>query len=392
VHDLTERKKLEQQFLRAQRMESIGTLAGGVAHDLNNVLAPIIMSIQLLKIKSKDPQADKVLGTIETAAKRGADIVRQVLSFARGIDGQRVEVQPKHLLTDLQRIITDTFPKNIQLRFSAPTDTWPILGDATQVHQVLLNLCLNGRDAMPDGGNLTIEVENCELDEHYVAMDAKVKPGRYVRITVADSGTGIPPDIIDRIFEPFFTTKGPHSGTGLGLSSVMAIVKSHGGIVNVYSEPGKGTTFKVYLPAAELTAGAREPQSERVNIPRGNGETVLVIDDEDSILSITRQTLEAFGYRVLTAGDGAEGVAIYAERKNEIDVVLTDMMMPVMDGKNLIRVLTRMNPAIKIVAASGLASNGSGGKTPDTSTKRFLTKPYTAEILLKTIRTTLDED
>jgi signal transduction histidine kinase len=200
----------------------------------------------------------KILETIEVSAKRGADIVRQVLSFARGLEGERIEVQPKHLLKDLENIIKDTFPKDIRLQFSIPNDTWTILGDPTQVHQILLNLCVNARDAMPNGGNLTIGVENCVLDEQYAAMNIQAKPGRYVNISVTDSGTGMPPGILDKIFEPFFTTKELNKGTGLGLSTVMAIVKSHEGIINVYSEPGKGTTFKVYLPAMELSSEARE--------------------------------------------------------------------------------------------------------------------------------------
>jgi PAS domain S-box-containing protein len=389
--DLTEFKKLEHQFLRAQRMESIGTLAGGVAHDLNNILAPILMSIDILKVSANDPQTREILETIETSAKRGADIVRQVLSFARGMDGQQIEVQPKRVLKDLENIIKDTFPKNIQLRFSIPDGLWQILGDPTQVHQVLLNLCVNARDAMPHGGTLTVCVENAVLDEQYASMSLPVKPGRFVKISVTDSGTGIARHIIDKIFEPFFTTKELNKGTGLGLSTVIAIVKSHHGTVNVYSEPDKGTTFRVYLPAMETSSGAGKGQPEQTGLPRGNGETVLMIDDEASILTITGQTLEAFGYRILTARDGAEAVAIYAEHKNEIAVVLTDMMMPVMDGLNLIRVLTRINPAIKIVAASGLAKNGSGSREPGGNIKHFLTKPYTAETLLKTIRAILDE-
>jgi PAS domain S-box-containing protein len=389
--DLTEFKKLEHQFLRAQRMESIGTLAGGVAHDLNNILAPIMMSIDILKVSANDPQTREILETIEISAKRGADIVRQVLSFARGMDGQQIEVQPKRVLKDLENIIKDTFPKNIQLRFSIPDGLWQILGDPTQVHQVLLNLCVNARDAMPHGGTLTVCVENAVLDEQYASMSLPVKPGRFVKISVTDSGTGIARHIIDKIFEPFFTTKELNKGTGLGLSTVIAIVKSHHGTVNVYSEPDKGTTFRVYLPAMETSSGAGKGQPEQTGLPRGNGETVLMIDDEASILTITGQTLEAFGYRILTARDGAEAVAIYAEHKNEIAVVLTDMMMPVMDGLNLIRVLTRINPAIKIVAASGLAKNGSGSREPGGNIKHFLTKPYTAETLLKTIRAILDE-
>jgi PAS domain S-box-containing protein len=389
--DITEKKMIEAQFMRAQRMESIGTLAGGIAHDLNNILAPIMMSIELLKETSTDPMSANILKTIEISAKRGADIVRQVLSFARGLEGERIEVQLKHLLNEVQNIIKDTFPKDIRLEFSIPNDIWTILGDPTQVHQILLNLCVNARDAMPNGGSLSVSVENCVLDEHYAAMNLEAKAGRYVQISVADTGTGIPPTLLEKIFEPFFTTKPINKGTGLGLSTVMAIVKSHGGLINVYSEPNKGTTFKVYLPALEMSSEARKEQLAQASLPRGNGETILLVDDEASIITITTQTLLAFGYHVLAAADGAEAVAIYAERKNDIAVVLTDMAMPIMDGAATIRALTKMNPRLKIISASGLHANADMTKASGVGIKHFLTKPYTAATLLKAMRTILDE-
>jgi PAS domain S-box-containing protein len=391
--DITEKKKTEIQFMRAQRMESIGTLAGGIAHDLNNILSPIMLSIDLLKIISNDAEALRMLTTIEVSAKRGAAIVRQVLSFARGLEGDRVEIQPKHLMDDLEHIIRDTFPKNVVLQFWNPNDIWTISGDPTQVQQILLNLCVNARDAMPNGGNLTVSVENCVLDGQYAAMNGKVKAGRYVKIDVADSGTGIPPEIINKIFDPFFTTKEVGKGTGLGLSTVMAIVKSHAGVINVYSEPRKGTHFNVYLPALETasTGTVATPTADKTSLPRGNGELVMVVDDEASILKITAQTLQGFGYRVVTATDGADAVAVYAQRRDEIAVIVTDMMMPVMDGQGMIRVLLRINPDVKIVATSGLTANGSLAQNPNSGVKHFLTKPYTAGTLLTTLRLILGE-
>jgi len=277
------------------------------------------------------------------------------------------------------------------LQFSIPNDTWTILGDPTQMHQILLNLCVNARDAMPNGGNLTVHVENSVLDDQYVAMNIQAKAGRYVKITVTDSGTGMPPDVVDKIFEPFFTTKELNKGTGLGLSTVMAIVKSHEGIINVYSEPGKGTAFNIYLPAMEISSEARKEQSAEASLPRGKGETILLVDDEASILIINSQTLQAFGYRVLTATDGAEAVAIYAQHRHEIAVVLTDMMMPVMDGPATIRALTKIDPAVKIIAASGLNANAEVAKATGAGVKHFLTKPYTAGTLLKAMRAILEE-
>jgi PAS domain S-box-containing protein len=389
--DITERKKIEAQFLRAQRMESIGTLAGGIAHDLNNILAPIMMGVDILKTTVSAPSDRQILQTIETSAKRGASIVRQVLSFARGWEGERVEVQPRHLLNDLENIIKDTFPKNIKLQFLVPNDIATILGDPTQMHQILLNLAVNARDAMPRGGALGIGAENCVLDEKYAATNIQAKPGRYVKITVTDTGTGIPREIIDKIFEPFFTTKEMNKGTGLGLSTVISIVKSHAGVIDVDSEHGKGTSFHVYLPAMEVSPEARKYQTGRVSLPRGKGEIILVIDDEASILSITSQTLEAFGYRVLTSTDGAEAMSVYAQHRNEIAAVLTDMAMPVMDGPATIHALVRLNPRIKIVATSGLDANGGLTGTFGNGVRHFLTKPYTAGALLKIIRAILDE-
>jgi CheY-like chemotaxis protein len=318
--------------------------------------------------------------------------VGQVLSFARGLEGRRTAVKPSLLFTELENIIKDTFPKDIQISFSVPPDAWTLFGDPTQMHQILLNLCLNARDAMPAGGTLSISAENQILDEHDARLNnqTKAKAGRYVCISVTDSGTGIPREIIHRIFEPFFTTKQINKGTGLGLSTVMAIVKSHEGIANVHSEPGKGTTFNIHLPAMEFSAG-QPNQTPQIGVPRGNGETILVVDDETSILAITGQTLEHFGYRVLSASDGADAVAIYAEKKHEIALVLTDMMMPIMGGPSLVSVLLRINPAIKIVRSSGLSSNGDENRSSEAEVKHFLTKPYTAETLIKTIRAVLDE-
>ena len=389
--DVTERKQLEQQFLRAQRMESIGTLAGGIAHDLNNILAPIMMAVQVLKMNIKDPQSKSILDTIEISSKRGADIVRQVLSFARGLQGERIDVQPTHLLKDIDSIIRDTFPKNISREVVFPDESWTISGDPTQIHQILLNLCVNARDAMPEGGKLSVTVENVTIDAQYASMNLNAKEGRYVCITVTDTGTGIPPGVIDRIFEPFFTTKEMGKGTGLGLSTVSAIVKSHNGFINVYSEPGRGTTFKVHLPALETTSKTSRKTTSLATLPRGNGERVLIVDDETSILTITSQTLEAFGYKTLTASDGADAVALYAQQRDKIAVVLTDMAMPVMDGTATIRALMKINPAVKIIAATGLKTEGSEAKAMNAGVKYFLAKPYTAGTLLKMLKTVITE-
>lgn len=388
--DITEKTRMEAQFLRAQRMESIGTLAGGIAHDLNNVLSPILMAIDMLQLKTTDESSRKWLDVLRTNAERGGDMVRQVLSFARGVEGERVALQPKHMIKEIIKILRETLPKSIEISFKIPNDLWIISADATQIHQVLMNLCVNARDAMPDGGSISITAENIFLDENYARMHIEAKSGRFVMIAVSDTGPGMSPEIQSRIFEPFFTTKEMTKGTGLGLSTAMTIVKSHGGFINVYSELHKGSQFKVYLPALDKPAGA-EADAVHVDLPMGNGELILVVDDEESIREITRGTLETFGYRVLTASDGTEALALYADNKNEIAVVLTDMVMPFMDGPATIRALLRMNPDLRIIAASGLGAGQRGGESALVGVSVFLNKPYTAEKLLKTLAQLLKE-
>ena len=389
--DITEKHKLEQQFLRAQRMESIGTLAGGIAHDLNNVLAPIIMSIDLLKLTVSDPDNREVLDTIADSARRGAAMVGQVLSFARGMEGRRAPVHPRQLISEIEKIARDTFPKNIRLQTILPAHLWMLEGDHTQLHQVLLNLCVNARDAMPGGGTITLSAANLEVDAHYAGMHLQAKTGPHIVLQAEDTGSGIPAHIIEKIFDPFFTTKELGKGTGLGLSTSLAIIKSHGGFVRVYSEHGKGTVFRIYLPA-QTSDPVLEMVPDIETIVHGRGELVLVIDDEPSIISITRQTLESFGYRVMVATDGAEAVTLYARHRAEIAVVLTDMMMPVMDGPSTIHVLMRMNPAVRIIAASGICSNNAVARAAGTAVRHFLAKPYTAQTLLRTLRSVLDEE
>ncbi len=385
--DITDRKDLEQQFLRAQRVESIGTLAGGIAHDLNNVLAPIMMSIDLLRQTVTGEEDQELLDAIAISAKRGAEMVSQVLSFARGMGGRRIAVRAKHLIGDVERIVTDTFPKNIDIRTLVRPDMWTIVGDPTQLQQVLLNLCVNARDAMPDGGQISITAENTAVNEED-AGPAGAAPGNYVCIEVEDTGVGIAPNVLGRIFDPFFTTKEIGKGTGLGLSTSLGIVTSHGGSLRVDSQVGRGTRFRILLPA-QVDAPSESAELREPAPIRGNGETILVVDDEASIRQITAQTLEAFGYRVLTAADGAEAIAIYAEQHDTIAVVLTDMMMPVLDGASTIQVLLRMNPEVRIIAASGGTANRALASDSDKAVMQFLSKPFTAETLLAALQAVL---
>lgn len=382
--DVTEKKTLEAQFLRAQRMESIGTLASGIAHDLNNILAPLLLAVQILQQKVLDEQGHRLLARLESSAQRGAEMVQHLLSFARGVEGERVILDPRHLIREAKQITKETFPKSIQIFAKIPSELWMISGDATQLHQVLLNLCVNARDAMANGGTLTIAAENIWIDESYARMHLEAQVGPYVVFTVSDTGMGIPAAIIAKIFDPFFTTKEVGKGTGLGLSTALAIVKSHGGFINVYSEEQKGTTFKVYLPAQE-TRKEKPIRSERLPLFVGQGELVLVVDDEASIREITKETLETCGYRVLTASDGTEAIALYVQHQREIAVVVTDMMMPFMDGSATIRALQKLNPQAKIIATSGLSSYEKIRETAGANVRAFLPKPYTAKKLLSTL-------
>jgi PAS domain S-box-containing protein len=387
INDITERRKIEAQLLRTQRMESIGTLAAGIAHDLNNVLSPMLMAVELLKARLSDLPNRRVLDALELSATRGARIVRQVLTFARGVQGEYSEIQTRHLISEIGDILSQGFPKSIKVIVEVPAELWVISGDPTQLHQVLLNLCLNARDAMSNGGTLRITAQNRALDEHYAKLNLEAKPGPYVQIEVADTGTGIPQNVIDRIFEPFFTTKEVGKGTGLGLSTAMAIVKGHGGFMNVYSEVQKGTSFKVFLPAHASVEV--HPAAARVGEPPvGEGQLVLVADDEATVRDITRLTLESYGYRVVTANDGAEALACYAQRSGEIAVVLLDMMMPVMDGPATIRVLEKFKPTPRVIATSGLTDNA---RNLTAVVRGVLNKPYTAEQLLTMLHSVLQE-
>jgi len=388
--DVTERRRMNEQFLRAQRVESIGTLASGIAHDLNNVLSPIMMAVGLLSSTARSSDEKKVLKTIEVSAMRGAEMVKQVLAFARGVEGQSIPMLTRTLMGEVDMVIQETFPKSIGLQTQLAKDLWSIIGDPTQLHQVLLNLCVNARDAMPNGGILTLTAENVAIDEQFVRMNGEGRPGPHVLIQVKDTGAGIPPEIRDKIFDPFFTTKAIGKGTGLGLSTVSTIVKSHNGFIHLDSAPGKGTRFKLYFPA-EVSPSLADPTDSSREIPRGHGECILVVDDEASVRMITRHTLEAFGYRVLTASNGAEGVAAYAEHRDEIALVITDLMMPIMDGAAMIHALVSLNPTVRIVAASGLGPNGSVTNGIGAGVSHFLPKPYSALTLLMTVHRTLLE-
>src|SRR6266498_3330940 len=386
--DITEKKEMEAQLLRSQRMENLGALAGGIAHGLNNVLGPILFMGHLLRDKLPGPEDRKILDTATASAQRGAEMVKQILSFARGVSGEPVLLQVNHLVSELVRLAEDTFPRSIHIKIGTAQELRPIMGDATQLHQVLLNLCVNARDAMPEGGTLTIEAENIVLKEKRTPMQELPLCGPFVVLSVSDTGSGIPPDLLDKMFEPFFTTKETGKGTGLGLSTVRSIVRNHGGFLEVFSQVGSGTTFKIYLPASGATE-TEAAQSKRPALPVGQGNLILLVEDELALREITKELLESFNYRVLTAADGAEAVTLYRRRKGRINVVLTDLMMPIMDGPALIRALRQLDPEAKVIAVSGLASQARLAEVDNLNLQAFLTKPYTTEELLGTLRQAL---
>ncbi|WP_158277425.1 PAS domain S-box protein [Opitutus sp. ER46] len=383
AEDITDRKTLESQFLRSQRIEAIGTLSSGIAHDLNNILAPALMLGPALRSKLTSPDDLALLDIVERGALRGASIIRQLLTFSRGIEGQRGLVNARHLLREMAGIMRETFPRDITVAEHAPADLWPVTGDATQLHQVLMNLTVNARDAMPNGGKLTLTAENTLLEAGGFTVHVKGKPGPYVLLTVADTGAGIPQGDLDRIFEPFYTTKDVGKGTGLGLSTVLGIVKSHEGFVTVYSELGRGSVFKVYLPAApqatETTASAPD------SIPRGRGELVLVVDDEAAIRLTLQRLLEMHGYEVAVAANGNEGVATFLAQRERVQALITDIMMPEMNGVVLIRALRALEPNLKVIAMSGLQDTVRRDELSQLGVTEILSKPALPRHILEAL-------
>ncbi|MFS0516318.1 PAS domain S-box protein [Nostoc sp. UIC 10607] len=382
--DITEKKQLEEQFFRTQRLESLGTLASGIAHDLNNILTPILAAAQLVQgnFFQNEERSGQLLALVETNAKRGAALVKQVLSFARGFKGEQTIIQVEYLISEIIQIAKETFPKSIEFSTVISEDIWAVIGDTTQLHQVLMNLVLNARDALPDGGNITISAENKFIDEAYTRMNLDAKVGHYIMITVADNGIGIPPEILDRIFEPFFTTKEVSTNSGLGLSTVLGIIRSHDGFIKVSSNVGRGSKFDLFLPAVEATQAFK---IEDKDLLPGEGELILVVDDEAQIREIATIILENHNYRILVASNGIEAIALYAQHKHQINAVVMDIMMPEMDGITAIRTLQRMNKQVQIIACSGLNSMEVFAQAADANVQAVLSKPYTARELLKSL-------
>jgi PAS domain S-box-containing protein len=382
--DITEHAKLKEQVGRAQRLEAIGNLANGIAHDLNNILAPMLMAAGLLKGKLTEPRDRDIMGMVESSAKRGASIISQLLTFSRGVEGARINVQSRHLLSEMDNIMRETFPRNLNICADFPSDLWIVVADATQLHQVLMNLCINARDAMPEGGRLTLAAQNVRLDQAGATLCSLKRPGPYLVFSVSDTGHGIPPAVVSRIFEPFFTTKVLGKGTGLGLSTVLGIAKSHGGSVTVDTRPGQGTVFKVYLPATGATVEVADEAGGEM-MPHGHGELILVVDDEAPILATTGRFLQDHGYRAIMTRNSEEAIRQFVEHSGGVHLVVTDVMMPGMGGVELVRTLRILEPEIKIIAISGLGEENKRGEFVAMGVREMLTKPCPPAVLLATI-------
>jgi PAS domain S-box-containing protein len=387
--DITEKKQTEAKLLRAGRLENIDRLASGIAHDLNNIFGPLTMGIDLLRMTYPDIPDEPLLTPMRTSIRRGTDLVRQILTFSRGMEGPRRPVALRGLVDELIGFFRQTFPKSITLTPELPDNLRLINADPTQLYQLLANLCINARDAMPQGGELRITARNQSLEGDGAQHMRELSPGPYVVLAIEDTGSGIPPELLEKIFEPFFTTKEVGKGTGLGLATAQSIARNHGGRLEVTSALGKGTRFTVYLPAADAAApAAAEPQ--RREPAGGQGELLLVVDDEAVLLNVARLVLTKAGYRVLTASNGAEAVALYTQQGQSIQAVLMDMMMPVMGGAQTIVALRRLDPAAKIIAFSGLYTGAPADQALVAGAQALLPKPYTVPVLLATVRTVLD--
>jgi two-component system cell cycle sensor histidine kinase/response regulator CckA len=377
-------REQEEILLRAQRLENLGALASGIVHDLNNVLAPILMASELLRTDAGDPEAPQWLEIIDSSAKRGTAMVRQILSFARGSGTGKQALQLTPLVRDLEKMLKDTFPQNVTCHSQVAADLWPVMADNTQVYQVLLNFAVNARDAMPGGGRLDIDVKNATVDDAYARINSDAQPGSYVAVSVTDTGDGIAPEDLTHIFDPFFTTKAPDKGTGLGLATVRQVINAHGGFLDLESQVGKGTRFTVYLPAIVETSAAEASAAPPV-YPHGNNQLVLVADDEAAIRQITKATLENYGYRVVLAGDGTEAVARFAAQSQNIDLLVTDLQMPYMDGLAAIRAIRRLTRALPVIAVSGSPEDHARIENSGLDVQALLTKPLSAAILLTEI-------
>jgi two-component system cell cycle sensor histidine kinase/response regulator CckA len=384
AQERVDRKRLEDQLRQSQKMEAMGQLAGGIAHDLNNALTPIVIGTQLLRGTTDIAGRDELLDMIAASANRGAAMVKHILGFVRGAKSGRQQVPLSHLVKEMVKIIQDTFPKSILVTTKVKKDLWDVSGDTTELYQVLLNLCVNARDAMPQGGELTLGLTNVSLSEEMKSISTDIPPGGYLVLSVTDTGTGIPPDVLPRIFEPLFSTKAPDKGTGLGLSTVAGIVKNHNGFIQLHSEIDKGTEFKIYLPANQSVEVNKSKEPEKA-LPVGHGELILIMDDEATVRQLARTTLQSYGYRVITAVSGLDGITTFGEFKQEIKLLVSDTDMPLLDGIAAVRAIQKLKPEIPVIMTSGNRRDKDQLEGVDTTHLAILEKPYTVEQLLNAV-------
>jgi two-component system cell cycle sensor histidine kinase/response regulator CckA len=389
VSDITERKELEAQLRHVQKMESIGRLAAGIAHDFNNLLTPIGGFAELLL--GKAPEGSKqheYLRQIKVAARRAADLTGQLRLFTRQMRGERRSVQLNSLVEETCDLLAHSISKKIVIGLRLEPELWVVGADPSQLSQVLMNLGVNARDAMPDGGTLTLETRNVTLDEDYARMALEAQPGRYVRLSVSDTGCGMSPEVQARLFEPFFTTKEMAEGTGLGLAMVYGIVKGHDGFIQVYSEEGRGSTFHVYLPAME--GALEERKVEEWDLPTGT-ETILVVDDEEGVLALGQAALEPCGYTVLMAEDGVQALEVYQTHREEIALVVLDVIMPQMSGLECLRRLREMDPQVKVLISTGYTARDLAQELVAEGALGVVGKPFQVQDFATAVRGAIDE-
>lgn len=385
-----EKTKLQAQLIQAQKMESIGTLAGGVAHDFNNLLQAINGYTQLLILGKSQRDAEyRKLQAIDQACQRAAQLIRQLLLFSRKVTPEHRPIDVNQELEHARRILERTIPKMIEIELHLGPDLWPVNADPVQIEQMFLNLGGNAADAMPDSGKLVFETQNITLSEAFALTHRGAVPGNYVLITVSDTGCGMDKETVEHIFEPFYTTKDIGKGTGLGLASVYGIVKSHGGYISCYSEPGQGTTFKIFLPSAEQAKVDVEKPAP-VELPQGGNETILLVDDEAPIRDLAEELLQHFGYTILTASSGEEALQLYAANNNKIDLVILDLGMPGMGGHKCLQEMLKAVPSTKVLIISGYSVNGQVKKTLELGAAGFIGKPYELQALVTKVRAVLD--
>jgi two-component system cell cycle sensor histidine kinase/response regulator CckA len=391
LRDITEQASLQKQLLQAQKMEAVGTLAGGVAHDFNNVLQVTLGYTELMLGHQGLPQRVRAdLKKVNDSSRQGAELVQRLLTFSRKAEFKPQPLDLNRRITDLVEILERTIPKMIQIQLLLDEDLATINADKNQIDQVLMNLAVNARDAMPDKGKLIFETTNILLDQEYAGAHLDAKSGHHILLMVTDTGSGMDKETVERIFEPFYTTKSVGEGTGLGLAMVHGIVKQHGGHVRCYSEPGHGTTFKIYIPA--LTSGEEEQETTVSKTTRGGSETILLVDDEELIRDLGSRILARAGYKVFVAANGKEALELYQTYHNEIALVLLDLIMPEMGGEQCLKGLLSINPSAKVVIASGYSASGLTKDALADRAKGFVNKPYDTRQALAVIREVLDSE